>query len=162
MGIQSMGFDFNPTAVTRKANVQWMYQALHNLHQRLPQVILVYLEDHNKIQDVICFNFATSLFLLLQDNNLMQPEYLVVYLDNPASMYRPSDNKYGECYHKSLQELITSTKQLLVPIIVYLDGTAIDSKAHIEVCPVSFTTSLFLDKVLGIERHGAFLALSRT
>jgi hypothetical protein len=29
----------------------------------------------------------------------------------------------------------------------FLDGTAIDSKGHIEVCPVSFTTSLFSDLV---------------
>ena len=95
---QSMGFDFNPTTVKRKANVQWMYQALHNLHQRLPQVMLVNLEDHNNIQDVICFDFATSLLSLLQDDNLMQPENLVVDLDNPTSMYMPSDNKYGEAH----------------------------------------------------------------
>jgi hypothetical protein len=137
---QSMGFDFNPTTVKRKANVQWMYQALHNLHQRLPQVMLVNLEDHNNIQDVICFDFATSLLSLLQDDNLMQPENLVVDLDNPTSMYMPSDNKYGEAhtgerYRQLFQELIKSTKQLLVPIIVYLNGTAIDSKGHIEVCP---------------------------
>ncbi len=86
-----MGFDFNPTAVTRKANVQWMYQALYNLHQRLPQVMLVNLEDHNNIQDVIGFDFATSLLSLLQDKNLMQPENLVVDLDNPTSMYMPSE-----------------------------------------------------------------------
>ena len=143
-----MGFDFNPTAVTRKANVQWMYQALHNSHQRLPQVMLVNLEDHNNIQEVICFDFVTSLLLLLQDNNLMQPENLVVDLDNPTSMYMPSDNKHSEAHtEERYRKLITSTKQLLVPIIVYLDGTAIDSKGHIEVCPVSFTTSLFSDLV---------------
>jgi hypothetical protein len=121
---------FNPTAVTRKANVRWMYQAWHNLHQRLPQVMLVNPEDHNNIQDVICFDFAKSLWLLLQDNNLMQLENLVVNLDNPTSMYMPSDNKYGEahtgeCYCKLFQELIMSAKQLHVPIIIFLDGTAI-------------------------------------
>ena len=62
------------------------------------------------------------------------------------------NDKYGEAhtgerYRKLFQELITSTKQLLVPIIVYLDGTAIDSKGPFEVCPVSFTISLFLEKV---------------
>jgi hypothetical protein len=60
-----MGFDFNPTAVARKVNVQWMYQALRNLHQRLPQVTLVNVEDHNKIWDVICFDFATSLLVVV-------------------------------------------------------------------------------------------------
>ena len=107
---QSMGFDFNPTSVARKANVQWMYQALHNLHQRLLQVMLVNLEDYNNIQDAICFDFATSLLLFLQDDNLMQPENLVVNLDNPTSKYMPSDNKYGEAhtgkrYRELFQEL---------------------------------------------------------
>ena len=129
-----------------------MYQALHNMHQHLPQVMLVDLEDHNNIRDVIRFDFATSLLSLLQDHNLMQPENLAVSVDNPTSMYMPSDNKYseahtGECYRKLFQELITSTNQLLVPIIVYLDGTAIDSKGHHDVCSVSFTTSLFSEKV---------------
>ena len=126
---QSMGFDFNPTEIKRRTNVQWMYQALRNLHQRLSQVMLVNLEDHNNIQDVICFDFATSLLLLPQDNNLMQPENLVVNLDNPTSMYMPSEKKYGEAhtdkrYCMLFQELITSTKQLLVPrqrrIVVWL------------------------------------------
>jgi hypothetical protein len=30
---------------------------------------------------------------------------------------------------------------------MFLDGTAIYSKGHIEVCPVSFATSLFTEKV---------------
>jgi hypothetical protein len=89
---------------------------------------------------------------LQQDDNILQPENLVVMLDNPTSMYMPKDNKYGEAntcerYHKLLHELIMSTKQLLFLIIVFLDGTAIDSKGHIEVCPVSFATSLFLERV---------------
>jgi hypothetical protein len=76
---------------------------------------VVYLDDHNNIQNVICFDFATSLMSFLQGQNLMQPINLVVYLDNPTSMYMPSDNKYdeahtGECYYKLFQELITSTK----------------------------------------------------
>jgi hypothetical protein len=70
-----------------------------------------------------------------------------------TSMYMTSDNKYGEAhngerYRELFQELIKSTKQLLlVPIIFQLDGTVIDSKGHIELCPVSFTTSLFSEKV---------------
>ena len=33
------GFDFNPKATTRKANIAWMYQALEKSHQLLPQVV---------------------------------------------------------------------------------------------------------------------------
>jgi hypothetical protein len=104
------------------------------------------------------------LLSLQQDDNILQPENLVVMLDNPTSMYMPKDNKYGEAntrerYHKLLHELNMSTKQLLVLIIVYLDGTAIDSKGHIEVClPHLYSWRRCVGKV----RHGAFLALSWT
>jgi hypothetical protein len=69
----------------------------------------------------------------------MQPENLVVNLDNPTLMYMPSDNEYGEAHTserccKLFQGLITSRKQLLVPIIVYLDGTAIDSTGQESSC----------------------------
>ena len=58
---KSMGFDFNPRAATRKANVQWMYKALQHSHQHLPQVISLNLEDHDNIQDIVCFDFAPAL-----------------------------------------------------------------------------------------------------
>ena len=149
---KSMGFDFNPRAATRKANVQWMYKALQHSHQHLPQVISLNLEDHDDIQDIVCFDFAPALLSLLQDDNLMLADNLVINVDDPTSMYRPSDNKFGEAntgerYRELFRDLITSRNQLLAPIIMYLDGTAIDSKDHIEVCPVSFTTSLFSEKV---------------
>ena len=35
------GFDFNPRATTRKANIQWMYKALEHSHQVLPKVLQV-------------------------------------------------------------------------------------------------------------------------
>jgi hypothetical protein len=43
--------------------------------------------------------------------------------------------------------MIIRMDQLLVPIIFYLYATAIDSKGHIEPCPVSFLASLFTEKV---------------
>jgi hypothetical protein len=67
-------------------------------------------------------------------------------------MYIPRDNKIGEAhtgkrYRELYHQLITRQNQLLVPIILYLDGTTIDGKGHVEVCPVSFTTSLFTEKL---------------
>ena len=46
----------------------------------------------------------------------------------------------GDRYRDLFRGLITERRQLLVPIILYLDCTAIDSEGHIEVCPISFTT----------------------
>ena len=145
------GFDFNPRATTRKANIQWMYKALKHSHRGLPKVLQVNLEDHEKAQDIICFDFAPALLSLLQDESLMVAENLVLNKDYPMSMYIPSDGKVGEAnsgsrYRELYHELAQGKNQLLVPIIMYLDGTAIDSKGHIEICPVSFTTSLFTEK----------------
>jgi hypothetical protein len=74
---QSMGYDFNPTAVKRKANVQWMYQALHSSHQRLPQVMLVNLEDHNNIHDIICLDFAHPCGLYCKTTTLCNGKILL-------------------------------------------------------------------------------------
>ncbi len=132
-----MGFDFNPKATSRKASTQWMYQALEQSHQQLPHVISINLEDHDAVQDIVCFDFVPALLSLLQDDNLMLPENVVVNLDDPTSMYMPFDNKFGEAhtgerYGDLFRELITArANQLLVPIIMFLDGTAIDSKGHI-------------------------------
>jgi hypothetical protein len=145
------GFDFNPRATTRKANIQWMYKALKHSHRGLPKVLAVNLEDHNTAQDIICFDFVPALLSLLQDESLMVTENLVLDKDYPMSMYIPRDGKVGEAnsgvrYRELYNELAQGKNQLLVPIIMYLDGTAIDSKGHIEICPVSFTTSLFTEK----------------
>jgi hypothetical protein len=44
------GFDFNPKATTRKANIKWMYKALKHSHGRLSKVLSVNLEHHIKAQ----------------------------------------------------------------------------------------------------------------
>jgi hypothetical protein len=128
-----------------------MYKALKHSHRGFPKIYQVNLEDHEKAQDIICFDFVPALLSLLQDESLMVTENLVLNKDYPMSMYIPSDGKVGEAnsgsrYRELYKELAQGKDQLLVPIVMYLDGTAIDSKGHIEICPVSFTTSLFNEK----------------
>ena len=148
------GFDFAPKAYTREANIQWMYKTLANSHNALPQLIRIDLDDNgiSSSQDIVCFDFATALLSLLNDDKLMQPANLLLNAVNPCAMYAAPDNRIGEAnsarrYQELYHNLITKPNQLLVPIIMFLDGTAIDSKGHIELCPVSFTTSLFIEPV---------------
>jgi hypothetical protein len=75
------GFNFNPRARTRKANIQWMYKALKQSHRGLPKVFQVNIEDQEKAQDIICFDFVPALLLLLQDESLMVTENLVLNND---------------------------------------------------------------------------------
>ncbi len=99
-------------------------------------------------QGIVCFDFGVSLLSMLQDDELMLPQNLVINWDDPTSMFCPMDGKLGKANSYQRQradlniQLITPAKnQLLVPIIVHLDGTAIDSKGQIEICPVLFMTS---------------------
>ena len=63
-----MGLDFNQRATTKKANVKWMYHALRHPHQSLPQVMkLLKLDDHDNVQNVVCFDFAPSLLSLVTE-----------------------------------------------------------------------------------------------
>jgi hypothetical protein len=130
----------------KKENIGWMYQCLEQSHQQLPQAILTTLEDHEAAQGIVCFDFGISLLSMLQVDEPMLPQNLVINLDNPTSMYCPMDGKFGEAnigqrYRDLYNQLITPGKnQLLFPIILHLDMTTIDSKGHIEVCPVSLTT----------------------
>ena len=146
-------FSFTPRAYTREANIQWMYRILRNSHQHLPFIQTIELEDHTATQQVVCFDFGIALLSLLQDATLMQLDNLVINPVDPLAMFRPPNNQLGDAntgqrYRDLYAELITdATRQLLVPIIIYLDGTAIDGKGHIEVCPVSFTCSLFKETV---------------
>ena len=159
---QIRGVWFQPKSYNTEANIQqWMYKALEHSHQVLPHIFLVNnLEDHNRPLDIICFDFVPALLSLLQDESLMVTENLVINKDYPMLMYIPSDSKVGEansgsCYRELVyQELAQGENQLLVPIIMYLDGTIIDSKGHINICPVSFTTSLFSKKQVVMSIFG--------
>ena len=100
---------------------------------------------------------------MVQDDELMLPQNLVINWDDPTSMYRLMDGKLGEAnsgqrYGDLYNQLITPRKhQLVVPIILYLVRAAIDSKGHIEICLVSFTTSLFTEEVRRVSGAWRFL-----
>lgn len=150
---QQQQFSFKPRAYTREANIQWMYKLLRNSHQHLPFIQRIKLEDHTAPQEVVCFDFGMALLSLLQDEMLMKAENLVINLVDPLAMFHPNNNRLGDAntgqrYRDLYAELITDPKrQLLVPIILYLDGTAIDGKGRLEICPVAFTCSLFNEEV---------------
>ena len=85
----------------------------------------------------------------------MSTDNLVINESDPLSIFIPDDGRLGEArtgsrYRDLYEELAQGHNQLLVPIILYLDGTiVIDSSGRIELCPVSFATTLLTD-----EREG--------
>ena len=145
------GFDFHPRCKSRSANVKWMYEMLSKSKQMLP-----YLRQVDPIVgnpfDCICFDFVPQFLSLLQDPFVMQPENLCIDWANPCSMYTPPDGMLGECnsgsvYREMYSEYITDdSKQLLCPIIAYIDKTNLDQGSRFTLEPFMFTTSLFTEK----------------
>jgi hypothetical protein len=120
--------------------MSWIYKLLLNSHQCLPQIFSI------PLQDIVCFDFVTALLALLNNQILMQPHNLVLDINNPLAQYEPLDNCFGgahsgQHYCDLYAPLATDpARQLLVPIIVYLDGTAIDSKGHSVPCFIYHVT----------------------
>ena len=149
-------FKFQPKCNTRHANIQWMHKLLHNTHDFLPILHPVPMMPNNNNNnnngtsiDCICFDFVPQLLSMLQDTELMQPHNLVIDHNNPCAMYKPHDNYLGECHTGSVycnmyaQLINDPTKQLLCPIIAYIDKTHVDVNGRFTLEPFMFTTSLF-------------------
>ena len=99
--------------------------------------------------DVICYDFVAQLLSILQDKSLMTKENLLLDTKDPLAMFEPEDGHLGEAlsgsiYRQLYKELVTNpTRQLLVPLRAYTDGTNIDTMSHFSVEPLIFVPLIF-------------------
>lgn len=136
---------------------------------QLPQTIKVDLigGDIPSI-NVVRFDFKTQLTSLLMNTDLMKSENLDI---NPDDMFgnafipnrRIDDVHSGSWYRDTYKKMITDkglTDTMLVPIILYMDKTQIDTFKHFSLEPVSMTTTLFKREIRNNSnawRHLGFL-----
>jgi hypothetical protein len=98
----------------------------------------------------------------------MQGHNRVININDPTAMYVPSDNKFGEAntgerYRELFRDLITSRNQLLVPIILYVDGTTSTARATLKYVPFPLQHHCSLRRcAAGITKLGDFWVMSRT
>jgi hypothetical protein len=130
------GFDFNPKCKKCWGNVQWMFQSIHNSHQMLPFLKTIDLPEplpQADTLDVICYDFVPQILSMLQDKEMMSPDNLVLDPTNPLAKFVPQDGRLGEALsgsiYSKLYDLLVkdATRQLLIPLIFYTDGTQIDA-----------------------------------
>ena len=146
------GFDFNPQSKTRKANISWMYRSIHNATSMMPtsrQITLPQPLPGMNTMGVICYDFVAQLLSLLQDKSLMTEKNLLLDPKDPLAMFKPADGKLGEAlsgsmYREMYKALVTDpTRQLLVPLATYIDGTTIDTLSRFVVEPYTFVPLIF-------------------
>jgi hypothetical protein len=146
------GFDFNPRSKTCKANISWMYHSIHNATSMMPTTRQINLPEplpSMKTMGVICYDFVAQLLSLLQDKSLMTEKNLLLDPKDPLAMFKPEDGKLGEAlsgsmYRETYKALVTDpTRQLLVPLATYIDGTTIDTLSRFTVEPYTFVPLIF-------------------
>jgi hypothetical protein len=100
------------------------------------------------MMNVICYDFVPQLLSILQNRKMMASNNLVLDPNNPLAMYKPHDNKLGEAlsgsvYRDMYRRLVSNpSKQLLCPLICYMDGTQINSLSRFGVEPFLFTPAV--------------------
>lgn len=96
--------------------------------------------------EVTTFSLRTSIVSILMDRNLMKAENLLIHPEDPFAT--PIDhNQLGDVntgwwYRETVTELCTSDNNLLLPIILFIDGTTIDKMGKMQVEPVTFTLGI--------------------
>ena len=97
----------------------------------------------------LCLIFVPQLLRLLQDPRLMIPENVVIDLQEPLKPYTSgngllSEALSGSVYQKAYARLITDpTRQLLVPIIQWIDRTSVTGNDRFSLKPYMFTPAIF-------------------
>ena len=96
------------------------------------------------------FSFKYHLTSLLSNEDLMKPENLI-YEPTPTDPFHiPRDNeRYGDVHHTEWWDDTTDmlinnpTKELLCPLILYLDALVVDAYGNLSLEPVTFTLGIF-------------------
>ena len=106
----------------------------------------------NKLVQVHVRSFRQALFLLLTNHMLVKEENFSFPLSDtpflPKEFELQNDVPITELHHgrwwtESWKSLCTESDQILVPIIFYMDGISIDSKANLTLTPLNMTLGIF-------------------
>ena len=114
--------------------------------QMKPSVKVLMLPSQNTIEVVVC-SFKAQLVSLLTDRKLMKPENLLLDERNPFAEVPDgilSDLNTGWWYKETREEICTDPNMhILLPIILFLDGSNVDKNGRLQVNPMSFTLGIF-------------------
>jgi hypothetical protein len=115
-----------------------------------PKTILTNLPGAKTNTKIVCHDFKMCLYSLLSDKNLMKEENLLFDPDNIFTMpkfYKANifeDIHTGSVYQKAYNKIIQDpTKELLCPIIFFIDKTHTDRNGRLCLEQIRFTLGIF-------------------
>ena len=143
------GFRFTPPGgFSRNRNIDLFRKSMLNADLLLPRLQKVVV-PHGMPIDVVTFDFVPQLLRLLQNGSLMTPENLVLDFYQPLQKYHAPENILGEAlsgtvYSEAFDHLVQDPeKDLLVPIIQWIDRTHITESNRYSLKPYMFTPAIF-------------------
>jgi hypothetical protein len=150
-GARAEEYSFHPQGgLDRARNVTVLVKSIANATQLLPSVHSV-SSPHGPPCDVVVFDFVPQLLRLLQNPTLMIPENVVLDFQDPLKPYKSCNGLLGEAlsgsvYQNAYSRLITNpSRQLLVPIIQWIDRTSVTGNDRFSLKPYMFTPAIFTE-----------------
>jgi Plavaka transposase len=123
----------------------------------LPKVVQFKLPKANQEVKVITHNITAAIHSLLSDQELMKAENLVFHnnpLEDPKAMDKTTikDINDGSCYKNAYMYYCSNhEKDVLCPLILFIDKTHTDSKGSLTLEPVCLTLGIFNQKTRNKE-----------
>lgn len=102
---------------------------------------------------LVLHDFSQMLYSLLTDESLMIDENLLFCDNNPFAVPPPKPEKYGDvntgsCYRQAYIRMCTvEGRDVLLPIILFIDKTVTDLHGNLSLEPVSFTIGILTREV---------------
>ena len=100
---------------------------------------------------ITVFDFKNQLFTLLNNNELMDPNNLLLDLNNTPNAIDCSDNNQtilgdvnnSQWFIETTNRMCTEENDILVPVIFFIDETTVAHNGSCSIEPVSFTLGIF-------------------
>lgn len=141
------GYEFPNIPLSRKSFFKGLYER-YDLTGIRPQLKTITLPCSSQVIQVVSLDFEQLLLSLLSDEDLMTEDNLLFENGNPFSVPRRRVNKVGDVntgswYINAYKKLCNNVNDVLVPIILFIDGVTIDMYSHLNLEPVTFTLGIF-------------------
>jgi Plavaka transposase len=137
----------------------------NNLVPLLPKIIQFKLPKSKQDVKVITHNVTAAIHSLLSDKELIKAKNLVFH-KNPLEDPNDSDNTTikdvndGSCYKTAYNHYCSNKeKDVLCPLILFIDKTHTDVKGNLTLEPVCITLGIFNQKTETKKKRGESLGL---
>lgn len=143
--------------VTRERLVSTLEER-YNMQNNKPFVKSLHLPFSKANINLVCHDFEAQLQSLLTDPRIQEEDYLFFDANNPfapppGAFTNIGDINTGRCYRETYKRLVKDpSKQLLLPIIFYLDGAVTGQYDHLPIEALKFTIGI----LKGIVRDKAY------